>query len=800
MADNGFKINKSANFNPQLSGTPANPVDGDFFYDGTAQSFAYYHDGAWAYIDSVGTVEAVEFMTGAQFTSTIVRNALVKITDNSSASYLQGMVSSHTGKTIKIYNGGTFNITVQHENAGEATTNNRIQTPTAGDMNLIPGEIATFTYDVVANRWLLVSISSGAGAQAIATTSSPGIVTLHQASLFPLDGIVLSDGDLDTANGVVGLNANRAVVIAAPLAAVTAVDITAAANASALVLNGGTGSTVLAQLNIGAGTGSFLEWRDGSSNLLGAVSNNGDVTLESGIKFAQNRAGGITTEFFVDDDDVQLGRRKLKFSNDDGSGNTYDNYMQYTYLGGTSRRGMIFVNETSAGAGAFVVEAVNDGSGGTRQELMLRASTGSDQYIVNEQGNLYINFLESDSTYVGCSAGGVIGFTANSTDLWQISGAGVLSALGGNRAIQNVLDPVNAQDAATKNYVDMRRSQNFIQNSDFYFNQRTGALGGYAFSDSKTPIIDRWLLKVGAVDTTGAVYQAAPTVAKPGTTRVLHAYRDEANTGEDRVVLAQEIDRGFVRSMAGRTLGLSWWSVAGADWSAGDVAVTLVTGTGSVTEVRLNTAGVTAAYTTGSQTDLSATYPPNIGTWQYHFIEVPAALRDEITTAEIRFYWTPSGTAGPEDWIEFSNIMLSENTAYAPWSLASGTRSEELSAIQHYYEKTYDVDHAVGSTASNAAYRQWHTFSYGNAYGAAGVPLILGFHPRFKCSKRVTPSITLWSDSGFSGSWRDPPFTGALRAVAPIETTLDNFRVASDDVFTTTSGAFGGHWVADADF
>lgn len=215
MADNGFKINKSANFNPQTT-APSNPVDGDFYYDSTVQTFSYYHNGSWANFDSVGSVASVLWLTSVHFTPAIVRNSLVKVTGAAALSHLAGISASFSAKKITIYNAGTFNIVVEPNDANELTANNRIQTPTGGSMNLVPGEVAVFTYDVVATRWLLVSISSQAGAQVISTIANPGLVTLHQASLLPLDGVVLSDGDLNTANGVVGLDANKMVVLEKP--------------------------------------------------------------------------------------------------------------------------------------------------------------------------------------------------------------------------------------------------------------------------------------------------------------------------------------------------------------------------------------------------------------------------------------------------------------------------------------------------------------------------------------------------------------------------------------------------------
>lgn len=307
MADNSFKINKSANFNPQ-PGLPANPVNGDFYYDGNLQSFVYYHNGFWANFDSVGLVTATDPMTSAQFTSAVMQNSVVKITGNTTPTHLVGMMAQFSAKEITIYNGGTSYITVEHEDAGEATANNRIHTPTAGDMNLIAGEIAKFVYDIVQNRWLLVSISSQAGAQLIATTTSPGLVTLHQASLFPFDGIVFSDGDKDTATGIVGLDVNKAVSLN-PINNADALTINAATNGAGIIINGASGnnamriignaaSPALSVTNTGAVAGHFTggvnSW--GVSMIGGSGGAPGGVAYGTGTAVAFNALGTGATQ------------------------------------------------------------------------------------------------------------------------------------------------------------------------------------------------------------------------------------------------------------------------------------------------------------------------------------------------------------------------------------------------------------------------------------------------------------------------------------------------------------------------
>lgn len=446
MADNGFKINKSVNFNPQ-SGVPANPVDGDFFYDATAQSFAYFHDGSWAYMDAVTSIASIEPMTSAQFTATVVRNATVRISGDSAPRHLKGMVASHNGKVIRLYNGNTSYITIEHEDAGEATTNNRIHTPTAGDMNLIAGEIATFVYDIVVNRWLLVSISSQGGAQLIATTSSPGLVTLHQASLFPFDGIVLSDGDLDTPNGVVALDAAKTATITATDAEVALTLNAYSVNAEALVVNSGTGSADAVDIVIKGG-GAALQWFNNTFQPLGSITAVGDVSLQSGIRFVQNVGAGVL-EYSVDDANIYAGERKIRLSQ-----YANDSYI-HAYYFGVSEMGADFVNQTSNGTASIRLFSANASSPSRSDpKIGLTGSGGFTQYILLNNSLLQFGSGNGDVAVNMNSGTNRFYVQSSGTTLWQFQSNGALVGVGANRPIQSVLDPVTAQDAATKNYVD----------------------------------------------------------------------------------------------------------------------------------------------------------------------------------------------------------------------------------------------------------------------------------------------------------------------------------------------------------
>lgn len=764
MADNGFKINKSVNFNPQAA-VPANPIDGDFYYDSTIQSFVYYHDGSWANFNSVGVVTATDPMTSVDFTPAIVQNSVIKVMGAAAPTHLAGISSSFSAKQITIYNGGTSYITVEHEDAAELTSNNRIRTSTAGDLNLLAGEVAVFTYDIVVDRWLLVSVSSQAGTNPIATTTSPGLVTLHQASTIPADAIVLSDGDLNTATGCVGLDANRAAAIIAPTSAVTTLALTAHADASALVLTYGSGTVPVLQISACAGSA-----------------------------FTQ-KPGSDVDQFTLNDTVMQLGKRQLKFSDNDGSANHLDNYMIYSYLGGTSRRGVQFINAASAGSTIFSIEGTTDGAA-ARLDLTLHASSGADQVIANKLGDLYLNLWQSQSTYIGMTAAGSTTFSAGSTDLWKFTGAGVLTAIGSDRAIQMVLDPVNSQDAATKNYVDNFRNRNLVMNADFAISKRNPG-GAFALAyNTNVRTLDRWNVRNVTAAVVGSVSRTVPSPAFAGVPNVIHVTRTVGDTGLGVTELAQEIDRDLIHTAIGQPLTITFWACAGGDYSdfEGYLYVAFATGTGALTEERLTTGSYT-----GENVDLNTHISPTTS-WQKFTLTVPA-LRSTVTCAQLRFardHANPSGSvqpAGSADSFSIADIMVNVGNGAAPFSLAHGSGAAEEAACLKYYENSYYFGEAEASSSADTA---WTTAIVTAAAMTAGDDFVLGMHPKFRAQKRIAvPTISLWGPTGTPNVWDNASVDRAVRAD---DKTATGFILAADGSFTPSVGFFRGHWACEAEF
>jgi hypothetical protein len=152
MAENSFKINKSATLTPQPS-VPVNPTDGDIYYDANFNTVVSYNNGEWVNVASRADVPSATDMTSSAFTAAIVQNPFVRITGSTIAN-LDGMAASTGGKQVLIYNQSSAITTIKYQSSTETNPVNRIITMTGIDVPLNPGAMAMFAYDDVQQRWI----------------------------------------------------------------------------------------------------------------------------------------------------------------------------------------------------------------------------------------------------------------------------------------------------------------------------------------------------------------------------------------------------------------------------------------------------------------------------------------------------------------------------------------------------------------------------------------------------------------------------------------------------------------------
>lgn len=127
--------------------------------------------------------------------------------------------------------------------------------------------------------------------------------------------------------------------------------------------------------------------------------------------------------------------------------------------------------------------------------------------------------------------------------------------------------------------------------------------------------------------------------------------------------------------LVGKTLTLSFYARAGANWSASAGSFSGSIASGNTTDVYLY-AGV-------ATNTIAAVYPTLNTTWQ-KFTATGTMLTSQ-TQACVYFTWAPTGTAGPADYVEITGVQLEIGSVPTQFSRAGGDIQGELTKCQKYF-------------------------------------------------------------------------------------------------------------------
>lgn len=127
-----------------------NPTSGDGIYTAINRIFRL-----------VGTsnhnVAGTTPQTSSQITASVLNSSYLRLVTASGAFNLDGMVALPSGVKVYIENQTGQTMTVRHNGAGEGTSANQINTPTAGSISFADGTIAEFMYSSGKAKWLLLN-------------------------------------------------------------------------------------------------------------------------------------------------------------------------------------------------------------------------------------------------------------------------------------------------------------------------------------------------------------------------------------------------------------------------------------------------------------------------------------------------------------------------------------------------------------------------------------------------------------------------------------------------------------------
>jgi hypothetical protein len=235
----------------------------------------------------------------------------------------------------------------------------------------------------------------------------------------------------------------------------------------------------------------------------------------------------------------------------------------------------------------------------------------------------------------------------------------------------DVNDITGTINLLTSSTLSVAGGKNYLINGGMDIWQRGTSFASLTAASSSTFAADRWQVYIGNAGRTVS-QQASGLTSFRYSMRVA---RDSGNTSTAVTQVTQNIESNMSYPLAGKTVTLSFYGKAGANYSAASGALTyaLYQGTG----IDQNVFGMTGGSGVGTGTATLTT------SWQRFSFSVTVPT----TSTELAVYFstTPVGTAGANDWFEITGVQLELGSTATTFSRAGGTIQGELAACQRYY-------------------------------------------------------------------------------------------------------------------
>ena len=215
---------------------------------------------------------------------------------------------------------------------------------------------------------------------------------------------------------------------------------------------------------------------------------------------------------------------------------------------------------------------------------------------------------------------------------------------------------------------------NPVLNSAFQVWQRGTS---FAFNNSNGYTADRWYAQVPNTAATISRQVTNDTTNLPFIQYCARLARNSGSTSTGAITFQQSFETINSIPYVGKTVTFSFYARAGANFSAAssNLVVYLITGTG--TDQNHSNGYTGQALPVSTNATLTTT-------WQrFTYTATLAATATEIATA---FTFSPTGTAGANDWYEITGLQLEVGSVATPFKTYAGTIQGETSACQRYYQ------------------------------------------------------------------------------------------------------------------
>lgn len=249
------------------------------------------------------------------------------------------------------------------------------------------------------------------------------------------------------------------------------------------------------------------------------------------------------------------------------------------------------------------------------------------------------------------------------------------------------IPPVSAVPSAAgpvANYQPLSSMRNVLDGGDFTINpwQRGTTFTGIA--NTATYTADRWYA-IGGASSSISVSQQSIT-AIPGFGKALQFGRASSNAVTSAISVNQIVEALDTYRLQGQACTLSFWALAGANFSAANSLLSIRVGTGTTADQGNSgfNGSSWAGYATAAAVNApqSGSMSPAISTnWTRYSVsfQVPAnALELGVSIG-----YTPVGTAGANDWVQLAGVQLEIGASASPFDHRD--MELELALAQRYF-------------------------------------------------------------------------------------------------------------------
>ena len=234
-------------------------------------------------------------------------------------------------------------------------------------------------------------------------------------------------------------------------------------------------------------------------------------------------------------------------------------------------------------------------------------------------------------------------------------------------------DVADTQDNLGGAVSPVTAGKNIVINGGFDIWQR-----GTSIATTGGQTADRWTTFTDSATRTVSRQVTGDTTNLPFIQYAGRFQRASGNTSTGRLLMGQSIESFNSIPFASRTVTFSFYARRGANYSSTSNALGVYCASGTGTDQNIFV-GFTG------QTPVINTAVTLTTTWQR--FTTTGAVGATATQLGFYFGYTPTGTAGADDWFEVTGVQIELGSAATPFARAGGTLQGELTACQRYYRR-----------------------------------------------------------------------------------------------------------------